>query len=111
MRISDWSSDVCSSDLFKGAVRCRARGGLCLFRLWPSKAVGHSGRAGERAAAGRRRGCAAEYGAREDDPVAVGARARKSVVWGKSVSVRVDLGGRRIIKNKKSTSTNLHNIQ
>src|SRR3546814_20692108 len=26
---------------------------------------------------------------------------RKSVVWGKSVSVRVDLGGRRIIKTKK----------
>src|SRR3546814_19961389 len=30
------------------------------------------------------------------------ARAdRKSVVWGKSVSVRVDLGGRRFIKKKK----------
>src|SRR3546814_17837668 len=31
---------------------------------------------------------------------------RKSVVWGKSVSVRVDLGGRRIIKkkNKKDRS-------
>src|SRR3546814_16977876 len=28
---------------------------------------------------------------------------RKSVVWGKSVSVRVDLGGRRIIKNKKQS--------
>src|SRR3546814_17500314 len=28
-------------------------------------------------------------------------RARKSVVWGKSVSVRVDLGGRRRIKKKK----------
>src|SRR3546814_19369795 len=28
--------------------------------------------------------------------------ARKSVVSGKSVSVRVDLGGRRIIKKKKS---------
>src|SRR3546814_17079643 len=28
-------------------------------------------------------------------------RARKRVVWGKSVSVRVDLGGRRIMKNKK----------
>src|SRR3546814_20794444 len=27
---------------------------------------------------------------------------RKSVVWGKSVSVRVDLGGRRIIKTKKN---------
>src|SRR3546814_11295546 len=26
---------------------------------------------------------------------------RKSVVWGKSVSVRVDLGGRRIIKQTK----------
>src|SRR3546814_11112057 len=26
---------------------------------------------------------------------------RKSVVWGKSVSVRVDLGGRRIIQKKK----------
>src|SRR3546814_11414863 len=25
---------------------------------------------------------------------------RKSVVWGKSVSVRVDLGGRRVIKKK-----------
>src|SRR3546814_16915996 len=27
---------------------------------------------------------------------------RKSVVWGTSVSVRVDLGGRRIIKKKKN---------
>src|SRR3546814_13124290 len=32
---------------------------------------------------------------------------RTSVVWGKSVSVRVDLGGRRLIKNKtKQTQTN-----
>src|SRR3546814_12081262 len=30
------------------------------------------------------------------------ARDRKSVVLGKSVSVRVDLGGRRIIKKKKT---------
>src|SRR3546814_19955631 len=29
------------------------------------------------------------------------ARDRKSVVWGKSVSVRVGFGGRRIIKKKK----------
>src|SRR3546814_18838511 len=29
------------------------------------------------------------------------AKDRKSVVWGKSVSVRVDLGGGRIIKKKK----------
>src|SRR3546814_14162937 len=31
---------------------------------------------------------------------------RKSVVEGKSVSVRVDLGGRRIIKKKKSIADN-----
>src|SRR3546814_17490236 len=31
---------------------------------------------------------------------------RKSVVEGKSVSVRVDLGGRRIIKKKKKLNTN-----
>src|SRR3546814_14893339 len=33
-----------------------------------------------------------------------GYEDRKSVVSGKSVSVRVDLGGRRIIKQKKSTN-------
>src|SRR3546814_15317202 len=32
--------------------------------------------------------------------IALGPRDRKSVVEGKSVSVRVDLGGRRIIKKK-----------
>src|SRR3546814_19207673 len=31
------------------------------------------------------------------------AVARKSVVYGKSVSVRVDLGGRSVIENKKQT--------
>src|SRR3546814_16941986 len=30
---------------------------------------------------------------------------RMSVVWGKSVSVRVDLGGRRILKKKKKKAT------
>src|SRR3546814_12301996 len=30
---------------------------------------------------------------------------RKSGVWGKSVAVRVDLGGRRIIKKKTNTQT------
>src|SRR3546814_18196678 len=36
----------------------------------------------------------------------LGARDRKSVGWGKSVSVRVDLGGRRLIKQKKQNHTN-----
>src|SRR3546814_13886710 len=36
---------------------------------------------------------------------------RKSVVSGKSVSVRVDLGGRRIIKNKQHNHTKLTTTQ
>src|SRR3546814_8570026 len=35
--------------------------------------------------------------------LATSSRDRKSVVWGKSVTVRVDLGGRRIIKKKRTT--------
>src|SRR3546814_18791662 len=35
-------------------------------------------------------------------PIAIGSLDRKSVVSGKSVSVRVDLGGRRIIKKKNN---------
>src|SRR3546814_14618453 len=37
-------------------------------------------------------------------PVVEDRRDRKSVVWGKSVSVRVDLGGRRLIKKKNITN-------
>src|SRR3546814_13973795 len=94
MRISDWSSDVCSSDLPKqlldapeGAALATRRGpghGSC----WLSPREG----AGSCPPETRRAGCAsATRGA---------ARDRKSVVKGKSVSVRVDLGGRRIIKKK-----------
>src|SRR3546814_17204600 len=44
------------------------------------------------------------------DRAARGGGDRKSVVSGKSVSVRVDLGGRRIIKKKKTTHEK-HNRQ
>src|SRR3546814_19826819 len=37
------------------------------------------------------------------DFAALGDRDRKRVVWGKSVSVRVDIGGMRIIKKKSRT--------
>src|SRR3546814_15900963 len=73
MRISDWSSDVCSSDL-----SCTR------------SATSTPARSGRRPAA-RRSSFRRWRRARTD---------RKSVVSGKSVSVRVDLGGRRIIKNK-----------
>src|SRR3546814_20233210 len=36
---------------------------------------------------------------------------RKRVVWGQSVSVRVDLGGRRILKKKKEKQDNINYIR
>src|SRR3546814_17234521 len=107
MRISDWSSDVCSSDL---TLRAREYRGCHTHRFRRSAKNQHRCRT---------RACG-KYGARpfsvcpapptRDAAPNVASRRRydqasasdrKSVVWGKSVSVRVDLGGRRIIKKKK----------
>src|SRR3546814_14076816 len=84
VRISDLSSDVCSSDLpgSRTAEHAGSADGLCTGhpRSWP-----------ERPVARRHRLC------RPD---------RKSVVEGKSVSVRVDLGGRRTHQKNTKTPTN-----
>src|SRR3546814_15004150 len=97
MRISDWSSDVCSSDL-GGDLQDRHRVRTCLgHRHRPCRfcrrctgsvccGTSNSGRTCRRRGRGR--------------------RDRKSVVEGKSVSVRVDLGGRRIIKKKRVHTNN-----
>src|SRR3546814_13211646 len=93
MRISDWSSDVCSSDLLvlaDHAARIAAVG------------------AGLGAEIQGMRGHAQRQPGGVDDIVEhdVGQRdfrgreEWKSVVSGKSVSVRVDIGGRCISKNK-----------
>src|SRR3546814_15922055 len=88
MRISDWSSDVCSSDLPPFG---RGRRGAGLDCRRPALGVRgghpHPGLP-DRA---RRRG-----GRRPD---------RKSVVSGRSVSVRVDRGGRRYSKKKDKRPT------
>src|SRR3546814_12118627 len=113
MRISDWSSDVCSSDLAQqGVVRLEVVGGR------EERLVGGDQRqivgVGERQQArldGRlhRQPVALQLDvepAREDRREALQhlrGGARKSVVWGKSVSVRVARGGRRPIKKKKKT--------
>src|SRR3546814_16132722 len=99
MRISDWSSDVCSSDLLTD--RCGERLGGHVQR--------EDGRylrvLSRRLAQGRAALRAGSEG--RPDQLLAGVRRpdgtgdRQSVVWGKSVSVRVDLGGRRIIKKKK----------
>src|SRR3546814_16183077 len=103
MRISDWSSDVCSSDL---AVE-RAGGGRIegVDRQRRFARARDAGDAGE----------GAERELRIDIPEVVGARALdgevlardgKSVVSGKSVSVSVDLGVRRLITKQKALLLN-----
>src|SRR3546814_15591412 len=69
-RISDWSSDVCSSDLIQELIAEKDG-----WMVWPVMKL------------------ASPLSRKQTID-------RKSVVSGKSVSVRVDLGGRRIIKKK-----------
>src|SRR3546814_14618936 len=125
MRISDWSSDVCSSDLPAFDVPSLAdeivRGVVMadpLDILFDDRAfvqIGGDimgGRADHLDATrvGLMIGlCPLEAG--EEDVLDVDAAPckigdRKSVVSGKSGSWRVDLGGRHIIKKKKETQRN-----
>src|SRR3546814_18642417 len=107
LRISDWSSDVCSSDLTDSLCQgTRHRFGPCRSR--------HERRQHRRTS---RAGTYGRYGielrgraqspishlARHQESLRRNGRARKSVVKGKSVSVRVDMGGRRVIKKKTET--------
>src|SRR3546814_15720818 len=90
MRISDWSSDVCSSDL---PIRSSGSAQSCTsspvspsnrrpsgFSRWSQPFIWTSS-------------AAISTGTRPTD--------RKSVVEGKSVSVRLDLGGGRMLKHAK----------
>src|SRR3546814_14057863 len=94
MRMCDWSTDVCSSDL-----------PLCLAARRQHPVRGHPP---------VRRALFLAHRRRQPDPGGMGDR--KSVVEGKSVSVRVDLGGGRILKKKKKnqlpirTRAGSHNI-
>src|SRR3546814_13592463 len=107
MRISDWSSDVCSSDLAArhGFVRaCRGRlSGDAPVAQGPSDAIPAPGLRG-----GRRAELRPDCGGEERDAGEAGRRGagdRKSVGEGKGVSVRVDLSGGRRIKKKKRSKT------
>src|SRR3546814_12397998 len=105
MRISDWSSDVCSSDLLQAvagekdlmvgiALSGGAQPSLSRLDIGPQISArlpigkGHARLALEwrQRIAGRAR-----------PPSGLAVLDRKRVVAGKSVTVRVDLGGRRII--------------
>src|SRR3546814_18971986 len=100
MRISDWSSDVCSSDL---GIRKGAQEVDRLEAMPTPKEL-----AARSESWGPYRTYASLYLWRIADTAVKAATPtkrsdRKSVVAGKSVSVSVDLGGRRIIKKKKNT--------
>src|SRR3546814_12588541 len=98
MRISDWSSDVCSSDLSR-RWRCRRRVlARCPFRAGTGPADGVVPDVVPAPAEPESRDIRDHSGL---SGIQGHGPERKSVVWGKSVSVRVDLGGRRIIKKKK----------
>src|SRR3546814_18334071 len=109
MRISDWSSDVCSSDLnveYFVDVASDYRSDFIVFpelftlqllayekeHLTPMEAIDRLTEHTPKLTAELSR-MALRYNINIID--------RKSVVKGKSVSVRVDLGGRRSIKKKK----------
>src|SRR3546814_19990093 len=112
MRISDWSSDVCSSDLHDAAVTGFEHDGALAtveHELRDADGIGRLHRVandGERLLADR----IVRYEIMRlvvPDPLDRILRhehvdvTRKRVVSGKGGLVRVDLGGRRIIKKKK----------
>src|SRR3546814_17075601 len=125
MRISDWSSDVCSSDLPGAAERIQkpfaavhdlrrgaafgaegAAGGMCGVRpdLDEAAVLDHVDRAAagaaERAETRDLVSARLSSGGRQGAFVQ-GHIDRKRVGWGRRVTVRVDCGGRRMIKQKK----------
>src|SRR3546814_15179511 len=124
MRISDWSSDVCSSDLFRAHTmtrrtqfrldkvtdRIHVLEGRMVVYLNVDEVIQTIRESDEPRAALMERFDLSERQAEDILEMRLRQLARlegfqidrKSVVQGKSVSVRVDLGGRRIIKNKIS---------
>src|SRR3546814_14944742 len=94
MRISDWSSDVCSSDLAYGGRWNRVLRFADQARNPSQWAILRHRRSG-------RSGTGLVW---TDQNTVRPSVDRTGVVQGKSVPVRVALGGRRIIKNTQHTN-------
>src|SRR3546814_14861830 len=127
MRISDWSSDVCSSDLFQGdkpdvrdvIERCDEASQLGFVvdnldnegtAILENAALVDVCRSAEPQPGFKNRdACQARVPRAGSNDLKYPAIDRKSVVEGKSVAVRVSLGGGRTIKKKKRTI--IHNIR
>src|SRR3546814_17875655 len=103
MRISDWSSDVCSSDLQEQTFQHQDQVVALGIGLGGNLYSGGYGSGFSRtpAISLTYENCVKDNLFDENSSLGIGGLLdRKSVVKGKSVSVRVDLGGRRIIKKK-----------
>src|SRR3546814_14216244 len=111
MRISDWSSDVCSSDLAALGAKLFQRSSRRVHltdsgsRFLPhARQIMQDYNLAAQAVAGVKPESLLRVGVLTSFPAMLLERIvtidRKSVVWGKRVSVRVDLGGGRIIQKK-----------
>src|SRR3546814_3221896 len=103
MRISDWSSDVCSSDLEEPPTELEQA--LAQHPDPATSRVGPEDLSLLEAASliALLRACSLDHVRWTLSPLRdAGNQDRKSVVSGKSVSVSVDHGGSRIIKKKKT---------
>src|SRR3546814_15627639 len=110
MRISDWSSDVCSSDLGHAALHLGAAGGQRQRKNVAGRLARQSAQAVAKGGGqGRRERRVVQRGqflgpfrrAAPDHRIGVRRLARKSVVTGKRVSERGDLGGSRFVQKTK----------
>src|SRR3546814_19066132 len=107
MRISDWSSDVCSSDL-RSRSAAHASGNQALRRLGAAPAAEVCGLAEgttQRKATVTAENCPAPGSGAPGDAMGVRSGSatgdRKSDVAGARGAVRVSLGGRRVIKKNR----------
>src|SRR3546814_14281423 len=107
MRISDWSSDVCSSDLIRPQIRVTVGvsgtgGGFKKF-LRNEIDISNASRpiSESEIELSKQNNIGFIEIPVSYDGLAIVVRDRKSVVKGKSMSVRLVLGCRRIIKKKK----------
>src|SRR3546814_12052470 len=96
MRISDWSSDVCSSDLVMDKLNLANDAGFLGSDVISGRPEGMDDAAWRHQ---REVLAISQLHANVDAEIP----DRKRVVSGKSVSVRVDLGGRRLIKKQRTT--------
>src|SRR3546814_18988574 len=119
MRISDWSSDVCSSDLFGACGLDRSPMNVAIARVdrHPLRRIeGAIGRPARRPPQRKARGKEQQHDGAADPTQSAQGRgaprgqssahlsARKSVLSGKSATVRVDLGERSLITTNHITT-------